>query len=243
MEGQKLQNKFEIGKNIKIYILYFILIVAGIWNITGLVSETMHLLAGPAFIVLALWLFWELGAFLDFFKNPKLFKKDVYSNKLRNLVLFSLIVIAGAWFLYFIFAKTGSIFSDFPHPDPILPTIAGIPIAMGFIWLIAFIGSAAVVHYTPNIRFLIHGNLQRALLIGGVMLVFDMIMEPAAYQLGYWTWQYGVVPFWNYLVWFSFGTGFSYLALRMEVIGSSFPKLAFHTYLSLLVYFLLSYFS
>ena len=43
-----------------------------------------------------------------------------------------------------------------------------------------------------------------SLVLDGALLTvfFDWVMEPVAVKLGFWQWEGGVIPFFNYLCWF-----------------------------------------
>jgi bisanhydrobacterioruberin hydratase len=72
-----------------------------------------------------------------------------------------------------------------------------------------------------------------------LMTLFDLVMEPAAVRLGYWTWQGGTIPLQNFISWFV-------LALLLTTAGSFMhldkilaSRRLVHFYLAPLLYFIL----
>ena len=76
-----------------------------------------------------------------------------------------------------------------------------------------------------------------AFLTALLMVCFDLLMEPAAIKLDYWTWISGHIPLQNYLVWFGLGFIFATIGLQTGVLRRPLPQIAIHFYFAQLAYF------
>lgn len=95
---------------------------------------------------------------------------------------------------------TGLIFGHYRYGPPLGPALLGVPVMIGVNWavLVYCVSSlAAPLPYPAWVRCLAAGLL---------LTLFDFLMEPAATQLGFWTWQDAHIPMQNYLAWFATGT-------------------------------------
>ena len=76
-----------------------------------------------------------------------------------------------------------------------------------------------------------------AFLVALLMVCFDLIMEPAAVKLDYWTWMNDHIPLQNYLVWFGLGFIFATIGLQTGLFRRVLPRIAIHFYFAQLFYF------
>lgn len=106
------------------------------------------------------------------------------------------IVVAGTFIIELIGVQTGLIFGDYAYGKLLGLTIFGAPITIGITWLLVTLSAWHIV--ALNTKPL----LQRFLLGGVLVVMFDLILEQFAVAYGLWSWQGGVIPLYNYLCWF-----------------------------------------
>lgn len=91
--------------------------------------------------------------------------------------------------------NTGFPFGVYSYGENLGPKIWGTPLIIGLNWALLIYCTAGlmVVHINPFIQ---------ALVGAAFMVLFDLALEPAAIELGFWSWQTANIPFSNYLAWF-----------------------------------------
>ena len=72
------------------------------------------------------------------------------------------------------------------------------------------------------------------------MVLFDLLMGPAAMALGYWDWAEGIVPMQNYIMWFVLGLAFTMAGEALALFKRPIPEFALHAYAAQIIYFFMS---
>lgn len=121
--------------------------------------------------------------------------------------------------------QTGVLFGSYAYGSVLGPMVAGVPIILGVLWWISLMGCG---HWTD--RFMrwrnwspsgLQGNLLRAIIAATLMTAFDGLIEPVALQAGWWSWEGGEVPGFNYVCWWAISFGFYLLPRKSrENIGT-----------------------
>ncbi|MBD3377030.1 carotenoid biosynthesis protein [candidate division KSB1 bacterium] len=208
-------------EKIKIGLVYFLMAAGGLWHILDLFQTTMRVIAGPLLIILSLLLIFECWQ---------------HARIKRNYLIWVTVVIAGGFFAEWIGVNTGILFGSYTYGTTLQPQLSGVPVAIGFAWLTSASGAIA---WSRKIT----GHREKlwipSLLAALLMVIFDVIMEPAAVFLNYWTWQGGHVPVNNYLTWFVLGFLFIILGYRLRATQLVWPGLARHLFLAQILYFAL----
>nr|WP_294991117.1 carotenoid biosynthesis protein [uncultured Sediminibacterium sp.] len=148
-----------------------------------------------------------------------------------NLLLMFLLLIwnqpkPGIFFFFFLLTSfavgvvveiigvnTGLLFGSYVYGTVLGPKIYGVPWLIGVNWFVMVYGSGVIMHRMHewiNTRFGASdiGMSKKIILFsfiidGGLLTVlFDWVMEPVAIKLGFWQWEGGVIPFFNYVCWF-----------------------------------------
>ncbi|MDR0136396.1 carotenoid biosynthesis protein [Metabacillus idriensis] len=97
----------------------------------------------------------------------------------------------------------GILFGDYYYTQDFGPKLIGVPIAIGFAWLMVIASShalAKVIAYNQNvILYVLTGSF--------LAVLMDLIIDPVAYEVKeYWVWQaesfYYNIPFSNFAGWF-----------------------------------------
>jgi len=92
--------------------------------------------------------------------------------------------------------KTGIIFGNYVYGNTLGLKISGVPLIIGFNWVLVILGSITLSEQIEQNIFL------RALLTGTLAVLFDLVLEPIAIKLDYWRWNSGLIPLLNYYSWF-----------------------------------------
>ena len=111
------------------------------------------------------------------------------------------------------------------------------PISIGSAWFVMLIASTAVAQKIAPKPLAEGSRFKSALLVALLMVCFDVLMEPAAVKLGYWTWINGDIPLQNYLAWFGLGFIFATIGLHTGLFRQLLPRIAIHCYFAQLLYF------
>lgn len=225
-----------IYQQVQLGLLYFLLLTGGLWHITGLFHTIMRETAGWMIIGLGIWLLTE------FFLLPEKNKQTGAETTPERLtiLIFSLLVIFLTWLVEWAGVRSGIIFGRYQYGEVLQPQIAGVPVAIGFAWLTLLISAAALERLIPTAPAadrIIH----RSLRIAGLMVLFDLLMEPVAVKLGYWQWAGGSIPLQNYAAWFVIGFLLSLFYLRIRIRTDKQPEMTLHFYIAQSLYFVLVY--
>lgn len=126
---------------------------------------------------------------------------------------------------------TGKIFGEYTYGNVLGFKLAGVPLIIGFNWLLVILGVFAISNNLFKNKFLI--------IITSSMLavLFDYIIEPVAVKLNYWQWEMNAVPVQNYLAWFVV----SLIALVSLVYFNIkiHSKIFIHYFICLIIFFLI----
>lgn len=104
-------------------------------------------------------------------------------------------------------------FGTYQYGSLLGPKLLGVPLLIGLNWFVVMICVTAVMEqFQQWIKNKIPGDAGElpeklsalSMIVDGALLAvfFDWIMEPVAMKLGFWQWENGVVPAYNYLCWF-----------------------------------------
>jgi putative membrane protein len=103
-----------------------------------------------------------------------------------------LIGFAAEW----IGVHTGYLFGNYSYGSVLGPKLDAIPLLIGINWYLLAISSHWLVSkFKQSIAVSVF-------LAAGLMTGIDVLIEPVAVDLGFWSWQGGDIPWTNYLCWF-----------------------------------------
>ena len=221
----KFIKRFKSNINqISIVALYFLLFAGGLWHVLGVFQTLMRILAAPLLIALSIMVFIVTYRIL----------KD---NKIRlKLLMWAILVLVASFAIELFGVKSGIIFGHYVYGETLKPILMGVPIAIGFAWLCMLLTSTAVVQRILP-KFSNYHILTQAISISMLTVLFDIVMEPAAMKLGYWTWLDGSIPIQNFIAWFVTSFLFAIIGVRIDLFKEKLPAIVFHAYLAQLIYF------
>lgn len=211
-------NKLKIGA------LYLLLGAGGLWHVLGVFQEVMRVLASPIMMGLGAWLFWECWRESPRHEQPK-------------FAILSIGVVVGSFGIEWLGVRTGEIFGSYQYGETLQPSIGDVPISIGSAWFVMLIASTAVAQKIAPKSLAAGFRLKIAFLVALLMVCFDLLMEPAAVKLDYWTWMNGQIPLRNYLVWFGLSFIFAIIGLHTGLFRRVLPRIAVHFYFAQLIYF------
>lgn len=92
--------------------------------------------------------------------------------------------------------NTGFPFGDYVYGRPLGLKVWDTPLIIGFNWFILFSGILYVIEFTKL------SVLIKSLIGAGLMTVSDVVIEPVAIYLDFWSWKNVIPPSENYIGWF-----------------------------------------
>ncbi len=120
----------------------------------------------------------------------------------RRFVLWVAVTYAFTFLAEAVGVATGLVFGDYVYGPTLGWSWLGVPLVIAFNWAMVVHGSFCIA------RKAVSGLNERrrrwavVLLTGCLAAGFDVLMEPVAIRLDYWTWAGGTVPLQNYVAWF-----------------------------------------
>ncbi len=191
----------------------------------------------------------------------------IYSVPIVLLIMFLLLSITqlkffkayiGFFFIAFtigmateiIGVNTGLLFGNYQYGQVLGPKLYGVPLLIGFNWFnIVFCSGSLLTQCIDLIRRKWNINISAttfniAVVIGGgaaIATCFDIILEPVAVKLNFWSWENGYIPLYNYICWFTISA--ILLGLKMyikKITANTFASILF--IIQALFFLLLNYF-
>jgi bisanhydrobacterioruberin hydratase len=123
----------------------------------------------------------------------------------RKVAVGALIIILG-YFVELIGVKTGVLFGDYSYGTLMGYKVFGVPLTIGITWLLVCVSAWNIVLFGSEKRLWV-----KLLYAGGLVVMFDLILEQFAVAYSFWSWANGEVPLLNYVCWFVIGAGFAWL--------------------------------
>lgn len=140
-----------------------------------------------------------------------------YKTSTNKFLVWAVITYIITFILEVIGVKTGLIFGAYYYGSTLGVKLFDVPVIIGFNWVFVILGSISISKLITNNFYL------SAIISAFISLIFDLILEPIAIKLDYWTWAEGIIPLQNYLAWFiialfsSLGFNYSKLTVRSKI--------------------------
>ena len=128
----------------------------------------------------------------------------------KDYILFFLIAFVVGMATEIIGVNTGLLFGDYQYGPVFGPKIFGVPLLIGLNWFVIVFCSGSLLTQSVDLlqkKLNIHLSTPASTLfivLGGAAIAtsFDFILEPVAVKLGFWSWNNGRIPLFNYVCWF-----------------------------------------
>lgn len=162
--------------------------VVAIFYAVGVIGHVFAPLR-PVMLPLTPWFLWAAGlaVLVNFFWGKEAWP-GVFHALLLLLFTFGVEVLG---------VTTGWVFGRYRYGDALGVVVAGVPPVIGWNWVLVVIG----IHTAVRGGFPRLPKFFRIGLVGLACVAFDLVMEPVAVNLGYWTWLDGSIPLQNSLAW------------------------------------------
>jgi len=194
-----------------LYIIFFVGIVGHLYD----PLRNLMLLLTPATLLLT-------GLIVLFYS---------YKSSTNKFLLWAAFTYIITFILEVIGVKTGLIFGEYNYGSTLGIKLFDVPLVIGFNWVFVILGSISISRLLTNNIFL--SSVISAL----IAFIFDLILEPIAIKLDYWSWSEGIIPIQNYLAWFVIALisalGFNYLKVKVN------SKISLHYILVQFVFFVI----
>ena len=125
--------------------------------------------------------------------------------------------------------KTGLLFGEYSYGNPLGLKFLNVPLIIGINWLILAICSYSLISYFITCFF------SKVILTSIFMVLIDILIEPVAINLGFWSWDLIDIPIKNYFMWFIVSFIINY-ALASSQIKIN-PRMSTYVITSQLVFF------
>ncbi len=112
----------------------------------------------------------------------------------KQIKLFCVLFLIGFW-IEVIGVKTGSLFGVYEYGNTLGFKLLDVPLLIGVNWFLLSVSTYGVVSYVLKNKYVI------IVVSSTLMVLLDLLIEPVAIQLDFWSWQNGVIPIQNYLMW------------------------------------------
>lgn len=163
------------------------------WYICGVILLGFDLL--PSWLEWANAFFLMLAGTLGFLYFMKRFGA-ISGASLGIVIFFSTFIVEWAG------ADSGFLFGSYDYTDRFAPNLFGVPIAIGFAWLMVMATTHVVARWIVPAGGLLYAA------VGGIgAVIIDLIIDPVAFQIKqYWIWEdtglYYEIPWTNFFGWF-----------------------------------------
>ncbi|MCU0457839.1 MAG: carotenoid biosynthesis protein [Bacteroidales bacterium] len=133
-----------------------------------------------------------------------------------RVIVTGLFIAVASFFIEAAGVNTGKIFGTYVYGRTLGPALLNTPIIIGLNWFLLIYCTNVISRriwdrmpvkaggretpWTKSLFIIITGSL--------LMVLYDIILEPAATRLDMWSWECGIIPLKNYLAWFIFSAVF-----------------------------------
>lgn len=178
------------------------------WYICGVVLLSFDLIPS--------WLEWANAVFLILAGLLAVFY-FIHTFRLKVGLILTIIIFISTFIVEYFGASVSFLFGDYYYTDRFAPNVFGVPLAIGFAWLMVMGTSHALTKQ-------LHKWL-RPFAGGFVALTIDLIIDPVAYQVKqYWIWEepgaYYHIPWTNFFGWFVVAFVLHAVILLFEKMGA-----------------------
>lgn len=119
-----------------------------------------------------------------------------HENWNRSAVIFCVFTYLVGFSVEALGVHTGVIFGHYHYGETLGTKLIDIPLTIGINWL-------ALIYSTGIVMEKIKGNSFFKLIIAAAAIVgIDVLIEPVAIRLDFWSWENGWIPLQNYLAWY-----------------------------------------
>lgn len=134
----------------------------------------------------------------------------------RQVILTGIAVAAASFFIEAAGVNTGKIFGVYTYGKTLGPALLNTPVIIGLNWFLLIYCTNVISRQLWNLMPEMDPGSSTALkkflfiVVTGslLMVLYDLLLEPAAMRLDMWSWEGDRIPVQNYLSWFGFSLVF-----------------------------------
>lgn len=154
-----------------------------------------------------------------------------YKSSTNNFLLWAAFTYIITFILEVVGVKTGMIFGEYNYGSTLGIKLFDVPLIIGFNWVFVILGSIAISRLMTDNIFL------SFIISAFIAFIFDLILEPIAIKLNYWSWYEGIIPIQNYIAWFviAFIASVFFLKLNLKLRSD----ISIHYFFIQLVFFII----
>lgn len=136
------------------------------------------------------------------------------TDKSNPFVLFTTLTLMLTFVVEMIGVSTGHIFGSYEYGEVLGPKLFDTPVIIGVNWFLLSCSTGSVIDRTKLPR------MAKVIAAAATLTAIDVLIEPVAIHLTFWSWEEIAVPLQNYLGWFLTGilvmTLYYYLPFKRE---------------------------
>ncbi|MFZ2286024.1 MAG: carotenoid biosynthesis protein [Bacteroidales bacterium] len=136
-----------------------------------------------------------------------------------RVIITGMIIAVTSFFIEAAGVNTGRIFGEYTYGKALGPALLNTPVIIGLNWFLLIYCTNVI---SRQIWDLIHQKVSGGMAQGVrsffiittgslLMVLYDLLLEPAATRLDMWSWEGGIIPLRNYLGWLVFSSLFHIL--------------------------------
>ena len=119
------------------------------------------------------------------------------------------------WLVEWIGVHTGWLFGSYTYGSTLGAKVNGIPVLMAVNWILLLLGSHSFLkRYTQNAWLI-------AVCASALMTGMDVLIEPVAIQLDFWSWNGGDIPMYNYICWFCVSFVMHFIIAKQKTLAQN----------------------
>lgn len=127
----------------------------------------------------------------------------------RAMVLFCMVAYFVGFGIEALGVHTGLIFGQYHYGATLGWKVIEIPLVIGVNWLTLIYSAGVVANQWHS------SSLIKALLAAGMVVGLDVLIEPVAIKLDFWSWVGNTIPLQNYVAWYVIAFGLLWLFYRL----------------------------
>ena len=144
------------------------------------------------------------------------------------------IIFICGWSLEWAGVHTGMLFGEYKYGDALGYKFQQVPLIIGLNWFLLSATSRGIV------KSILKKDWMVIVLSSLLMTLLDILIEPVATKLGFWTWKNNVIPVQNYIMWF-IGSVMMQMILQKSDVKLNFKSCGIVFLLQILFFALLNF--